>query len=111
MRREAKSLIGRHDFSAFKSSCGRDDKGINCVRTVKRLRISEKNGLIDIEIEADGFLYNMVRNIVGTLIEVGRGRFPSGCARGILKSRDRRAAGPTAPSKGLCLLRVHYINK
>jgi tRNA pseudouridine38-40 synthase len=60
------------------------------------------------EISANGFLYHMVRNIVGTLMEVGRGKLePSGVIR-ILKARDRTLAGPTAPSQGLCLVRVEY---
>ncbi|MBU4377266.1 MAG: tRNA pseudouridine(38-40) synthase TruA [Candidatus Omnitrophica bacterium] len=110
MRKEAKALIGRHNFSSFKSAYKGSDGGQrkNSIRTVKRLEIRSKKGLIEIIIEADGFLYNMARNIAGTLIEAGRGRFPSGSARHILKKKDRRLAGPTAPAKGLCLLNVKY---
>ncbi len=107
MRREAAILIGKHDFKAFRSSGGGPERN-NCVRTIKRLSIRKKNGLLEIEIEADGFLYNMARNIVGTLIEVGRGKFPPGSAQRILKGKDRRAAGPTVPAKGLCLAEVKY---
>ena len=61
-----------------------------------------------IEIEADGFLYNMVRNIVGTLVLVGRGERPEAWVREVLEARDRRAAGETAPPQGLFLVRVEY---
>jgi tRNA pseudouridine38-40 synthase len=105
MRKEAKVLLGTHDFSAFKSSAG---EITNCKRTIKRLKIRKKKDFIEIEIEADGFLYNMVRNIVGTLLEIGRDKFPPGSARKILKSKDRRKAGPTVPAKGLCLINVKY---
>ena len=64
--------------------------------------------LIHIDIEADGFLYNMVRNIVGTLIEIGRGRFSKGALKKILEAKDRKASGPTAPAKGLFLVKVNY---
>lgn len=106
MKKEAKILLGVHDFTAFKSSGG---KAINCRKTIKRLQLRKKEGFIEIEIEANGFLYNMVRNIVGTLIEIGRGKFPAGSMKKILKNRDRRTAGPTIPAKGLCLIRVKYV--
>ncbi len=105
MRREALALVGRHNFGAFCASPGR---GKNPRKTIKRISITKRNGLIDIEIEADSYLYNMVRNIVGTLIDVGRGRLAAGSVKKILLSRNRRAAGPTAPAKGLCLLKVKY---
>ncbi len=108
MKKEAKALLGRHDFGAFRSSGAKRSKRVSSVRTVKKLEISKKKGLVAIEIEADGFLYNMARNIAGTLIEIGRGRFPTGSMRAILNSRDRKKAGPTAPAKGLCLVDVRY---
>jgi tRNA pseudouridine38-40 synthase len=66
------------------------------------------NDFITIEIEADGFLYNMVRAIVGTLVEVGRGSQPENWPAAVLHAQDRRLAGPTAPPQGLCLIRVQY---
>ena len=105
MKKEARALVGRHDFKAFMSNTSGTERN-NCVKTVKRLDIKEKNGLIEITIEADGFLYNMARNIIGTLIEVGRGKFSPGSARYILRKKDRRLAGPTIPAKGLCLVEV-----
>ncbi len=110
MRKEAKALIGRRNFCSFRSASKRSAAGpqFNCVRTLKRLEIRSEEGLIEIIIEADGFLYNMARNIVGTLIEVGRGRFSPGSALRILRKKDRTLAGPTAPAKGLCLVNVKY---
>lgn len=110
MRNESAVLLGKHDFEAFKSAGGDPEKN-NFVRTIKRLSVRRKNDLIEIEIEADGFLYNMVRNIVGTLIEAGRGRFSSGSAKKILESKNRKIAGPTVPAKGLFLLDVMYTAK
>ncbi|MDD5725165.1 MAG: tRNA pseudouridine(38-40) synthase TruA [Candidatus Omnitrophica bacterium] len=105
MRREAKALLGRHDFTSFRAT---ERRQRNPVRSIKRIRISEDKGLVSIDIEADSFLYNMVRNIAGTLLEIGRGRFPEGSMRRILKARNRKAAGPTLPAKGLCLVKVKY---
>jgi tRNA pseudouridine38-40 synthase len=106
MRKEAKVLFGRHDFSAFRSSGG---KITNCKRMIKRLGVCKRGEFIEIDIEADGFLYNMARNIVGTLIEIGRGKFPEGSTKRILRKKDRRTAGPTVPAKGLCLIDVKYL--
>lgn len=105
MRSEAKALIGKHDFKSFKAS---EKKERSCVRTIKRLTIARHKHLIYIDIEANGFVYNMARNIVGTFIEAGRGRLPEGGIKAILDMRNRRLAGPTAPAKGLCLQRVNY---
>ncbi len=105
MRKEARLLLGRHDFKSFQAS---DKKDRSSVRRIKKLSIKKEAVLIRIDIEADGFLYNMVRNIAGTLIEIGRGRFPEGSMKRILRSRDRAQAGPTLPAKGLCLMEVKY---
>lgn len=105
MQSEARSLLGRHDFSSFRAAQGKEK---NPVKTIKKIKFIKKKDFIYIDIEADGFLYNMVRNIVGTLIELGRGRLTKGSLKRILLSRNRRLAGPTALAKGLCLLRVKY---
>jgi tRNA pseudouridine38-40 synthase len=105
MRKEAKALLGRHNFRAFCASAG---AGKNQLKTIKRVTVSKSNSLVNIEIEADGYLYNMVRNIVGTLIDIGRGRLPEGTIRNVLRSHDRRQAGPTAAARGLCLAKVKY---
>ena len=105
MRRSARALEGRHNFKAFQSS-GSVEK--NTVRTVKKIRIEKRDSLVYIDIWADGFLYNMVRIIAGTLLEIGRGKIPENRIKSIVSKRDRSLAGPTAPAKGLCLMRVEY---
>jgi tRNA pseudouridine38-40 synthase len=105
MKKGASFLIGKHDFSSFKAS---DKKERSSTRTIKKLTVSRKRNIIRIEVEADGFLYNMVRNIVGTLVEVGRGKMLPVAVKDILLAKDRKKAGPTAPAKGLCLVRVRY---
>lgn len=111
MRDEAKALIGRKDFKSFTASdpAKRNaENPPNTQRTVKRITISKKGELIHIDIEADGFLYKMVRNIVGALLKAGRGEMSKGGMRKILAQKDRRAAAKTAPAKGLTLVEVRY---
>jgi len=105
MRKEAKVLLGRHNFKSFQAT---DTRQRNPLRTIKRIKITRNNDLLHIDIEADSFLYNMVRNIAGTLLEIGRGRFPKGSMVRILESHARKSAGPTLPAKGLCLIKVRY---
>jgi len=105
MRKEAKVLVGKHNFKSFQAT---DNVQRNPMRTIKRIKISKNKNLLYIDIEADSFLYNMVRNIAGTLLEIGRGRFPKGSMQRILKSSNRRLAGPTLPAKGLYLIKVKY---
>ena len=105
MQKEARALLGRHDFRCFQAA-GRKAK--DTVRTIKKIKVTKKGSIIFIDIQANGFLYKMVRNIAGTLIEVGRGRKPQISIKKILNSRNRQFAGPTVASCGLCLLRVQY---
>ena len=98
-------FIGKYDFSAFMSE-GSDV--VDCVRTVHSLTVEEYGRLIEIRISADGFLYNMVRIIVGTLAEVAYGRFSPDDIPAIIASRDRSRAGMTAPAHGLYLNKVTY---
>ncbi len=105
MKKEAKVLPGRHDFKSFAAS-GKEEK--SSTRTIKTIAIKKYDDIITIDIEADGFLFNMVRNMVGTLIDVGRGRLSSGSIEKILNAKDRTKAGPTAPAQGLCLVEVKY---
>jgi tRNA pseudouridine38-40 synthase len=105
MKKESKALLGKHDFKSFQAA---DRIERSSVRTIKRLDIRRKGGRIIMDVEADGFLYNMVRNIAGTLIDIGRGRLAAGSMARILKAKDRKAAGETAPAKGLCLIEVKY---
>jgi tRNA pseudouridine38-40 synthase len=105
MRQAAAFLIGKHDFSAFRSSsCGAKSP----IRTLKRLEIKKSGDFIDIQLEADSFLQYMVRNIVGTLVETGLGRFSPDEVSRMLASCDRSQAGRTAPARGLYLVSVFY---
>lgn len=105
MREAAEYLIGKNDYSAFMSE-GSDSE--DAVRSVYSLTVNKFGDEIEIRISADGFLYNMVRIIVGTLVEVGHGRFTTKDVAKILKSKDRKKAGMTAPSEGLYLNKVSY---
>jgi tRNA pseudouridine38-40 synthase len=107
MLRAAQPLIGRHDFAAFQS---RGSQRSSTVRTVSDLTVARLAAAdeIHIEVAADGFLYNMVRNIVGTLVEVGRGAGEESWPARALAAADRRAAGPPAPPQGLTLISVDY---
>jgi tRNA pseudouridine38-40 synthase len=105
MREAAMRLLGTHDFRGLASSA---EVRQNTVRTIRRCEVSEQGPEIHVTVEGDGFLYNMVRNIVGTLIEVGRGLWQPGHVDRILETRDRRTAGPTAPAEGLYMVCVHY---
>lgn len=108
MKKDAKSLVGRHDFKSFQATPAKHDKEKSTVRTIKKLTLTRKGSYILIEVEADGFLHKMVRNIVGTLIEIGNGRFPKESMERILKAKNRLKAGPTAKARGLILLKVKY---
>lgn len=105
MSRAAERLIGTYDFKSFAAAA---DERESSVRTVLRCEVSCQQPEIFIDVEATGFLYNMVRNIVGTLVEVGRGRWQPQDIDRILAAKDRAAAGPIAPACGLCLMNITY---
>ncbi len=109
MHRAAQALVGTHDFRSYQTS-GAPRK--TTVRTVTELWVRRGGGdnrdLVTLEIEADGFLYNMVRAIVGALYDVGRGAREETWPREVLEARDRRAGAMTAPPQGLFLVRVRY---
>ncbi len=105
MREAAGLLTGRRDFAAFAAS-GSPIK--DTVRELSRLEIGEEGEELTLEFRADGFLYRMVRNITGTLVEAGKGKLSAREVSAILRSRDRTRAGPTAPARGLCLEEVGY---
>ena len=107
MRQAAKAFVGKHDFGSF-TSVSAIKKGSSCVRTIKRLEIKRQGHLILMSVEADGFLYHMIRNMAGTLLEVGRGRRKPEDIATILKAKNRRLAGMAAPSEGLTLKKVTY---
>ena len=111
-------LEGRHDFAAFQAAAG-EAATVSTVRCIAALRIAPEptpdwraaaggGGLVGIEVRGDGFLRQMVRAIVGTLVEVGSGRRDAAGVAAALASRSRGQAGPTAPARGLFLVRVDY---
>jgi tRNA pseudouridine38-40 synthase len=105
MGRAAAPLRGRHDFHSFETDW---PNRMSSVRTITHLAVNRVGDWIWLDVEADGFLYNMVRAIAGTLMNVGRGYWPESSVEAILKAEDRVQAGPTAPAKGLFLMRVTY---
>ncbi len=108
MREASTVLLGRHDFSAFRAA---DCQAHHAVRELRALSIEgESGGGIAVHIEGTAFLKHMTRNIVGTLVEVGKGKRPPRWAREVLESKDRTLAGPTAPAHGLTLVEVLYAN-
>ncbi len=136
MKSAAKALLGRHDFSSFMSGgpcaqTGTDFKSVpsycsdaprapalarakpdarfrSAICTIRRLELVKNHDEFVITIEADRFLQQMVRTIVGTLVEVGRGKRAPGEMASVLQKKDRRFGGPTAPPQGLCLVKVFY---
>jgi tRNA pseudouridine38-40 synthase len=105
MRRAARRLVGAHDYSAF---CGAGTAVSDRRRTVFRLDLWLRGATLGFDVEGDGFLRHQVRNMVGTLVEVGQGKRSPESMGALLRSRDRRQAGPTAPAAGLCLMGVRY---
>lgn len=105
MATAAAPLLGRHDFGAFRAS---DCEAGHAVREVRRLDVDARGDELVFTVEATAFLKHMVRNLVGTLVEVGRGRRDPASIAALLASRDRMQAGRTAPAHGLCLDEVFY---
>ncbi|KNY27232.1 tRNA pseudouridine(38-40) synthase TruA [Pseudobacteroides cellulosolvens] len=105
MKKAAGFIPGKKDFSAFKAS-GSSVK--DSVRTVTGIELQKKDNIIELTVSGDGFLYNMVRIIAGTLIDVGMGRIAPDELSSILESMDRTRAGRTAPAHGLYLVEVYY---
>ncbi len=108
MQAAAVHLVGRHDFACFETT---GSERSSTVRTLTKVEVGQGGAAgeqIDIEVEGDGFLYNMVRGIVGTLVEVGRGAREPNWVAEVLAARDRRVAGPNAPAHGLVLVWVEY---
>jgi tRNA pseudouridine38-40 synthase len=108
MHEAAQAWVGKHDFVAFESA---GSVRVDTVRTVFEasvMRSENAPDVVEFEVEADGFLYNMVRTMAGTLVEIGRGKTPASWATDVLASRDRRVAGMKAPACGLFLVSVQY---
>lgn len=106
MRRAAPALLGTHDFSALRAA---DCPARTTVREIRRLEIAQSGAGLLLTVEATAFLKHMVRNIVGTLVEVGHGRRAADSLPSLLAGRDRNRAGPTAPPHGLTLDEVFYL--
>jgi tRNA pseudouridine38-40 synthase len=105
MQEAAQPLVGRHDFAAFRAA---DCERKTTVRTLTRVDVQRDGELITIEVEGDAFLKNMVRIIAGTLVHAGCGKLPQEQVARALATGERTLAGPTAPARGLALVRVDY---
>ena len=105
MNQAARMLIGTKDFKSFATA---KDKREQTIRTIFSFNVTREDKWMYADVEGDGFLYNMVRNIVGTLVEVGLGRWKPERIKQVLEARDRAAAGPMAPAAGLCLMWIKY---
>ena len=108
MQEAAAYLIGEHDFQSF---CAAGSTAESTVRTIYEIRVERNKNMISIEVSGNGFLYNMVRIIAGTLMEVGKGRLQPEQVKEILNAKDRTKAGPTAPAKGLMLFQYRFENE
>ncbi|MBQ7370939.1 MAG: tRNA pseudouridine(38-40) synthase TruA [Blautia sp.] len=100
-------LIGRHDFASF---CGAKAQVKSTIRTITGIQVFRDGDIVTIRVSGEGFLYNMVRIIAGTLIEIGNGQYPPERMKKILEACDREAAGPTAPAHGLTLMGIQFFD-
>ncbi|MBQ9699973.1 MAG: tRNA pseudouridine(38-40) synthase TruA [Lachnospiraceae bacterium] len=105
MKQAAEYIVGEHDFKSF---CSNRTQVENTVRTVYKLDVFKENDMIHFVISGNGFLYNMVRIIVGTLVKVGLGVYPPEHVKEILDACNRDVAGPKAPAEGLTLVKIQY---
>ncbi len=105
MKHAAEYIVGEHDFKSF---CSNRTQVENTVRTVYKLDVFKENDMIHFVISGNGFLYNMVRIIVGTLVKVGLGVYPPEHVKEILDACNRDVAGPKAPAEGLTLVKIQY---
>ena len=105
MQEAARCLIGEHDFASF---CAAGSTAETTIRTIHDITVERNGTMISIKVTGNGFLYNMVRIIAGTLMEAGNGRIAPKQVKEILEARDRTKAGPTAPAKGLTLYRYQF---
>ena len=105
MRQAASYLVGMHDFKSFATA---KPEVTDTVRTIYETSLEKEDDLIRFRITGNGFLYNMVRIITGTLLEVGKGDYPPEKVKEILAAKDRKMAGATARPEGLTLVRIQY---
>jgi len=108
MKTAAAYFVGEHDFSAFRAA---DCQAKTPVRTIHELSVSKESETVTFVIRANAFLHHMVRNIVGTLVYVGKGKHPPAWVKELLASRERSKAAPTFGPEGLCLEKVEYEAK
>ena len=106
MREAAGYLKGEHDFKSF---CSAGAQVQTTVRTIYAVNVTKEDDMVHIRITGNGFLYNMVRIIAGTLIQVGKGKFNPEYVKEMLDAKDRTQAGQTAPPQGLTLMRIEYL--
>jgi tRNA pseudouridine38-40 synthase len=105
MAEAAQALVGRHDFTTFRAA---QCQALSPLRTLDALDVAREGGEVRIRTRARSFLHNQVRGMVGTLAQVGLGRWSPGSVADALAARDRAACGPVAPPDGLCLVGVRY---
>lgn len=108
MKSGASYFVGTHDFTTFANEGSKGSAAKNPIRTITRLDLCQEPGGIRLEFEGNGFLYKMVRNITGTLLDVGRGKLLLESIPQLFEARDRRLAPPAAPARGLFLIKVNY---
>ena len=106
MREAAAYLVGEHDFKSF---CSVHTQAETTIRTIYQLEVEETGAEIRIRVCGNGFLYNMVRIIVGTLVAIGRGQMDIACIAHVLETGNRELAGPTAPAQGLMLMQYEIM--
>ena len=108
LKQAANIFLGTHDFTSFANEAHKGCAAHDAIRTIQRIDLVTHDKGIRLEFEADGFLYKMVRNIVGTLLEVAQSKRPLEQIANIIAAKDRRKAGQAAPPHGLFLFKVHY---
>jgi tRNA pseudouridine38-40 synthase len=111
LKNSASSLLGTHDFTSFANEASRGTAAKNAVRTIQRLDVIQEPGGVRLEFEGEGFLYKMVRNMVGTLLDICAGKIDKDQISSILSAKDRRLAGRSVPPHGLYLIEVKYRQK
>ncbi|WP_026652500.1 tRNA pseudouridine(38-40) synthase TruA [Butyrivibrio proteoclasticus] len=107
MQEAARYLVGEHDFTSF---CNVESQALSHVRTIKDIEVTRHGDLVIIRVTGNGFLYNMVRIIAGTLVQIGRGKGEPSDVKEMLEKCDRCAAGPTAPPQGLFLIKYEFLD-
>lgn len=108
MQEAAAFLVGEHDFKSF---CSVHTQAESTVRTIYQIEVEEHGHDLRIRVCGNGFLYNMIRIIAGTLLEVGQGKYPPQAVKEMLDAKERQKSGPTAPAKGLCLIGYEWADE